>query len=208
MATDRRDVIVVGGGIIGCLTAYLLSREGLEVTVVEADAVASHASGFAFGGLGPLEGAGIPAPLLGFSVWCLERHASLSPELEEASGVDTQFHLRDRLILAFNDSEALRYKEEIKWQKDVKGFHVEWLDQAEVLKVEPRANPACLGASYAQGTGAIEAYRYNLAAAQAAEKFGAEILLRRVTTDPPPGPPRRPQVGRSPKLLRNSGHPG
>ena len=181
MATDRRDVIVVGGGIIGCLTAYLLSREGLKVTIVEADAVASHASGFAFGGLGPLEGAGIPDPLLGFSVWCLERHASLSPELEEASGVDTQFHLRDRLILAFDDSEALRYKEEIKWQKDVKGFHVEWLDQADVLKVEPRANPACLGASYAQGTGAIEAYRYNLAAAQAAEKFGAEILLRRVT---------------------------
>ena len=181
MATDRRDVIVVGGGIIGCLTAYLLSREGLKVTIIEADAVASHASGFAFGGLGPLEGAGIPDPLLGFSVWCLERHASLSPELEEASGVDTQFHLRDRLILAFDDSEALRYKEEIKWQKDVKGFHVEWLDQADVLKVEPRANPACLGASYAQGTGAIEAYRYNLAAAQAAEKFGAEILLRRVT---------------------------
>ncbi len=181
MATDRRDVIVVGGGIIGCLTAYLLSREGLKVTIVEADAVASHASGFAFGGLGPLEGAGIPDPLLGFSVWCLERHATLSPELEEASGVDTQFHLRDRLILAFDDSEARRYKEEIKWQKDVKGFHVEWLDQADVLKVEPRANPACLGASYAQGTGAIEAYRYNLAAAQAAEKFGAEILLRRVT---------------------------
>ena len=181
MATDRRDVIVVGGGIIGCLTAYLLSREGLKVTIVEADAVASHASGFAFGGLGPLEGAGIPDPLLGFSVWCLERHATLSPELEEASGVDTQFHLRDRLILAFDDSEALRYKEEIKWQKDVKGFHVEWLDQADVLKVEPRTNPACLGASYAQGTGAIEAYRYNLAAAQAAEKFGAEILLRRVT---------------------------
>jgi len=181
VATDRRDVIVVGGGIIGCLTAYLLSREGLKVTIVEADAVASHASGFAFGGLGPLEGAGIPDPLLGFSVWCLERHASLSPELEEASGVDTQFHLRDRLILAFDDSEALRYKEEIKWQKDVKGFHVEWLDQADVLKVEPRANPECLGASYAQGTGAIESYRYNLAAAQAAEKFGAEILLRRVT---------------------------
>ena len=181
MATDRHDVIVVGGGIIGCLTAYLLAREGLKVTIIEADSVGSHASGFAFGGLGPLEGAGIPDPLLGFSVWCLERHASLAPDLEEASGVDTQFHLRDRLILAFDDSEVRRAKEEIKWQKDIKGFHVEWLDQPDVLKVEPRTNPECLGASYAQGTGAIEAYRYNLAAAQAAEKFGAEFLLRRVT---------------------------
>lgn len=181
MTGGPRDVVVVGGGIIGCLTAYLLAKQGVKVTVVEADAVASHASGFAFGGLGPLEGAGIPDPLLEFSVWCLDRHKSLAPELEEASGVDTQFHLRDRLILTFDESEVLRAKEEIKWQKDVKGFHVEWLDQAEVLKAEPRVNPACLGASYAQGTGAVEAYRYNLAAAQAAEKFGAEVLLRRVT---------------------------
>ena len=181
MTSSSRDVIVVGGGIIGCLTAYLLAKQGAKVTVVEADAVASHASGFAFGGLGPLEGAGIPDPLLDFSVWCFERHRSLSPELEKASGVDTQFHLRDRLILSFEETEVLRAKEDIKWQKDVEGFHVEWLEQADVLKVEPRANPACLGASYAQGTGAIEAYRYNLAAAQAAEKFGAEVLLRRVT---------------------------
>ena len=43
MATDRGDVIIVGGGIIGCLTAYLLAREGLKVTIIEADSVGSHA---------------------------------------------------------------------------------------------------------------------------------------------------------------------
>ncbi len=64
MANNSRDVIVVGGGIIGCLTAYLLARRGLRVTLLEADAVGSHASGFAFGELGVLEGAGIPDPLL------------------------------------------------------------------------------------------------------------------------------------------------
>ena len=129
--------------------------------------------GFAFGGLGPMEGAGIPHPLLDFSVWCFERHRTIAPELQEASGVDTQFELRDRLNLAFEEQEAARAKEEIAWQKDVKGFHVEWLGVDDVMKVEPRTNPECLGASLAQGTGAVEAYRYNLAAAQAAEKFGA-----------------------------------
>ena len=54
MATGVNDVIVVGGGIIGCLTAYLLAREGLKVTLLEADAVGSHASGFAYGGLSSL----------------------------------------------------------------------------------------------------------------------------------------------------------
>ena len=181
MRGDTRDVIIVGGGIIGCLTAYLLSREGLKVTVVEADAVGSHASGFAFGGLGPLEGAGIPDPLLGFSVWCMERHITMAQELQDASGVDTQFELRDRLILTFDEAEVLQAKKQLEWQKDVKGYRVEWLDRKDALSIEPRINPEFLGAAYAQGTGAVEAYRYNLAAVQSAEKFGAEVVLRRVT---------------------------
>ena len=66
---SRYDSVIVGGGIAGCLTAYLLAKEGLKVTVLEADSVGSHASGFAFGEMGDLEGAGIPDPLLDFSLW-------------------------------------------------------------------------------------------------------------------------------------------
>ena len=66
----------------------------------------SHASGFAFGGLGPLDGSGIPDPLLDFSVCCFQIHSALCQELREATGIDTQFHLRDRLNLAFNQEEA------------------------------------------------------------------------------------------------------
>ena len=67
MVVDTRDVIVIGAGIVGCLTGYLLAKQGLKVTILEADSVGSHASGFAFGGLGPLDGSGIPDPLLEFS---------------------------------------------------------------------------------------------------------------------------------------------
>ena len=175
------DVIVVGGGIAGCLTAYLLAQRGASVTVLEAEAVGSHASGFAFGGLGPLEGSGIPDPLLDFSVWCFERHKSIYEELKEETGIDTQFHLRDRLNLAFTEDEADHQKSEIQWQSRLPGFKVEWLEPSEAVKAEPRTNPACLGAVYCQGSGAVEAYRYNLAVAQAAEKYGATILQRRVT---------------------------
>ena len=95
--TLNPDVIVVGAGIAGCLTAYLLAKSGASVTILEADSVGSHASGFAFGGLGPLEGAGIPEPILDFSVWSFERHKSIYEEMLEETGIDTQFHLRDRL---------------------------------------------------------------------------------------------------------------
>jgi glycine oxidase len=181
MASAPRDVIIVGGGIVGCLTAYLLAKQGVKVTILEADSVGSHASGFAFGGLGPLDGSGIPDPLLDFSVCCFQIHSALGQELREATGIDTQFHLRDRLNLAFNQEEAAHYREDLKWQRRVKGFKAEWLEPSEVLKVEPRANRECLGAVYFQGTGAVEAYRYNMAAAQAGEKLGVEMAQRRVT---------------------------
>ena len=175
------DVIVVGAGIAGCLTAHLLAKSGASVTILEADSVGSHASGFAFGGLGPLEGAGIPHPILDFSVWCFQRHATLYEELLQETGIDTQFHLRDRLNLAFTEAEADHQKQAIAWQSRLPGFNVEWLSPEDAVKAEPRTNPNCIGASYAQGTGAVEAYRYNLAVAQAAEKHGATLLQRRIT---------------------------
>ncbi len=181
MTADTTDVIVIGAGIVGCLTGYLLAKQGLKVTILEADSVGSHASGFAFGGLGPLEGSGIPDPLLEFSVWCFQRHVTIAQELFESTGIDTQFHLRDRLNLAFKEEEIRSYQEDLKWQQEVPGFKVEWLEPHEALQVEPRTNPDCLGAIFYQGTGAVEAYRYNLGAAQAGEKLGAEMFQRRVT---------------------------
>ena len=181
MTAGARDAIIIGAGIVGCLTGYLLTKQGLKVTILEADSVGSHASGFAFGGLGPLDGSGIPDPLLDFSVWCFQRHATIAQEIRESTGIDTQFHLRDRLNLAFQEEEVRRYQEDLKWQREVPGFHVEWLDPEEAIKVEPRTNPDCLGAVFYQGTGAVEAYRYNLGAAQAGEKLGAEMSQRRVT---------------------------
>ena len=77
MTDNARDVVIVGGGIVGCLTAFLLAMDGLKVTLLEAASVGSHASGFAFGEMGALEGSGIPDPLLDFSVWSLQRHQSL-----------------------------------------------------------------------------------------------------------------------------------
>jgi glycine oxidase len=181
VANNIRDVIVVGGGIVGCLTAYLLARQGLKVTVLEADAVGSHASGFAFGEMGAMEGAGLPEPLLEFSVWSFRRHQPLAAELKEASGVDNNFQVSERLKLAFDEDSALSYKEDLKWQKQVPGFQVQWLSPEEVVKVEPMANPDSRGAVYVQGAASVEPYRYTLSASQAGERAGVEILLRRVT---------------------------
>ena len=52
------DVVIVGGGIVGCSTALYLAREGAKVTVLERGELASEASGAAAGMLAALSGEG------------------------------------------------------------------------------------------------------------------------------------------------------
>ena len=182
MTTQGSDVIIIGGGVAGCSTAFFLSQEGVKCTIVEQESVGSHASGFAFGGLNPLDGTGTPYPLLDFSVHCFRAHKKLAPELQELSGVDNQFYQRDRLSLAFNDADIARTTEHLKIQQQVADFTVKWIDASEVFKIEPDISPDCVGAVLTQGSGAVEGYRHTLAMAQAAEKLGAEILHGKVTS--------------------------
>jgi len=47
------DVLVVGGGIIGLATAYFLAERGARVQLIEAETIASGASGANAGGIWP-----------------------------------------------------------------------------------------------------------------------------------------------------------
>jgi len=179
LTTGSRDVVIVGGGIVACLSGYLLGRRGYKVTILEADSLGSHASGFAFGGLDPLTGIGLPEPLLDFSLWCFGRHRSLARELHEATGIDVGFELRDRLNLAFNNEETKVLKDQIEWMKDVGGFTVEWVNNAEARRLEPQVSGEITGALYQRSPGALEPYRFILAALRAAERYGVEMLQRR-----------------------------
>ena len=145
MSTGPRDVVIVGGGIVGCLSGYLLAKRGVKATVVEADSLGSHASGFAFGGLDPLHGAGLPEPLLDFSLWCYGRHQSLAQELQEATSAEVYFEAQDRLYLCFDDAEAQTAKKGLEWMQGLSGFSCQWLDETASLDAEPLINPDCIG---------------------------------------------------------------
>ena len=47
----KADVIVIGGGIVGCSTALHVARKGLSVILLERDHAGIRASGVNFGGV-------------------------------------------------------------------------------------------------------------------------------------------------------------
>ena len=49
MTSNGADVVICGGGVIGAAIAYYLGKRGVAAVIVEADGVASGASGAAAG---------------------------------------------------------------------------------------------------------------------------------------------------------------
>ena len=103
-------MIVVGGGIVGCLTALNLAQRGCQVTVVERNQIAAQTSGES-----SWAGAGILFPLL---PWMYKdevntlalRGASLYPqlcdELKRETGIDPEYTQSGMLIEPPFDADA------------------------------------------------------------------------------------------------------
>src|SRR5438132_4448128 len=181
MAESSADVVIVGGGIAGMTTAYYLAKSGVPSIVVERDAIGSHAWGFAYGGLSPLSGFGIPGPLAEVAQHGMRLHRELSKSLLEETGIDVDFRMRSSLALAFTDADVRRLQAALPWQQGQPGYAVRWLDIAEARRVEPRIADEALGATLIEGGGAVEPYRLVLALARAAERLGVRVRPRRAS---------------------------
>ncbi|MFQ5874854.1 MAG: NAD(P)/FAD-dependent oxidoreductase [Dehalococcoidia bacterium] len=168
------DVVVVGGGIVGCSAAYFLSQAGARVIVVERDALGSGASGHAPGGLGiplsyfePPEHAYFMRQAINFLKW-------VAPRVAEESGMDILMRELPWLEVARSE-ETWEYIQE--WAPKT-GLKV--LDAQEVLSLEPRLGPPVFGGAVQEGSGQVDSYRLTLAFAKGAELRGAEVVIGEV----------------------------
>jgi glycine oxidase len=169
------DVVIVGGGIAGMTAAYYLAKSGVPSVVVERDAIGSHASGFAYGGLSPLSGFGIPGPLTEIAQDGMRLHRELSKSLLAETGIDVDFRVRSSLALAFTEADVRRLRGALPWQEQQPGYDVRWLDAADARRDEPRISDETLGATLIEGGGAVEPYRLVLALTRAAERLGVTV---------------------------------
>lgn len=150
--THSADVVVVGGGISGVCCAYYLSQHDLKVLLVERDGIASHASGFAFGGLSPLSGAGIPGPMLPLAIYSFSLHKQLRTQLVGEAKFDPNYRSVDSLDLASSQDDEERQKNMTHWINQIEGFSAELMSMDDMLAVEPRINSSYLSGMYIRGT--------------------------------------------------------
>ena len=150
------DVVIVGGGVAGVATAYYLRSLGLSSTIVEKDHIAAHASGFAYGGLYPLSGAGIPGPNLALSMFGFELHRRLASRLADETGVDPLWRRRESLNLAFDETEASDIRASVDWVNAQSGFSGEWIDSSSLPSIDTRISDRAVGAGIIDGSADVD----------------------------------------------------
>ncbi len=173
------DVVVVGGGVVGCACALELARAGARVTVVERDGIASHASGFSLGGLFPTQGAGIPGPVEKPARDAYEAHARMYPALVDETGIDYELRQVDQVTLAADDQGRRGIDAAYAWQR-ARGFEAEVLSDADLRRLEPALAPGFAGGLLQRAGMELDSYKLTLAMGRALERLGGRIVTAEV----------------------------
>src|SRR5579864_5548678 len=90
--SDTTDVLVLGGGVIGCSVAYQLAQRGVDVVVLELGEIGAQASSAATGLLAPFKLLGkLDDPYLALQRASLALFPTIARDLEELTGVAVDY---------------------------------------------------------------------------------------------------------------------
>ena len=168
----EKDVVIIGGGIVGAASAYYLARAGRRVLLVERGVIAGEASGRNGGHVSPtVDGPWGTVGLRTLELW---------PRLAEEIGYPTEYRRAGGLYVVMED-EPLTPEQIVEYRRAC-GFVAEALTPEECFKLLPQLNPRIKGGVYAPRNGHANPILTTKGLAKAAQDRGAEVWTRtRVT---------------------------
>jgi glycine oxidase len=123
--------VIIGGGIIGLLTARELALSGQSVIVVEQGRIGAEASWAGGGILSPLYPWRYPEPVNLLAHWSQQHYPSLAVELIQEGNTDPQWTQSGLLVL-----DQTEHAEAIAWATAY-GLSCERLDAQDCAQLEP-----------------------------------------------------------------------
>ena len=170
MSVGKDRIIVIGGGIQGCATAYFLAMRGQDVTLLEKDHIARHASGVNAGGVRRLgrDLVEIPLSLASMDIWkSLQDHIG-----DHVDAFHPCFYLK---VALDEDGQALGVDRIDALQKV--GFqHEIWLESSEIQRRLPHLSCPTYGGILVEGDGWALPWRIVQGFAFAAVRNGARLV--------------------------------
>ncbi|MFF7758768.1 glycine oxidase ThiO [Streptomyces griseorubiginosus] len=171
MSSRTSDVLVVGGGIIGLVTAWRAAQRGLRTAVADPEP----------GGGAAQVAAGMLAAvtelhygeqtLLGLNLASARRYPDFAAELTELTGHDLGYRRCGTLAVALDADDRAHLRELHALQRQ-SGLESEWLSGRECRRLEPMLAPGVRGGLRVDGDHQIDPRRLTRALLAACERAG------------------------------------
>ncbi len=169
---NSADVVIIGGGISGCTTAYHLAQKGVKnIIVVEKNYIASGATGRCGAGIRQQWGTEMNCLIAKKSIQHFER---AQEELEYDK--DIEFKQGGYLILSSSDEENEVFKENVKLQNslDIPSY---FMEPDKARDIVPYINTNIIkGATFCPTDGHLNPFLATDAYYKAAQRLGVTFL--------------------------------
>ncbi len=166
------DVLIIGGGVIGCSVANQLSQYQLKVGVIERSSDVCELTSKANSGI---VHSGVDAKVGSKKAYFNLLGNKMMASFCKQYGVP--FHQNGSLILCFSESDYPRleilYRQGL--ENGVQGLRL--LSKEEVLQLEPNLNPNLFAALHAPTGGIVDPFKLTLMQAEVAKTNGVEFFL-------------------------------
>ncbi|PWM23216.1 MAG: FAD-binding oxidoreductase [Oscillospiraceae bacterium] len=170
------DVVVIGGGIIGCSIAYHLKKKGAgRVVLVERRGIGEETSSACDGGVNLQTKA--PGPALRLAKRSLQLYEGLAEELD----YEIHFERCGGMVMA-DSPELIGLLEQSAAEQAAAGVEVTILNGQEARRLEPVLSQQVAAVTYCPGDGRVNPIRTTIGYARAAGRLGAEILTNTAVT--------------------------
>jgi glycine oxidase len=172
------DVVVVGGGVIGCAIAYHLRKAGVDVAVLDQGDIGTEASSAAAGLLAPLGSLSGLGPFADLLLTSFALFPALVPELEDASGINLEYEQTGALRVVRSAKHIPNLRKRMKaWQP--LGLQMHWLAGDEARQREPLLAANVCAAIYAPEESQLKASYVVKAFSLAAAHQGVTLYSHR-----------------------------
>ena len=170
MLEPEAEVVIIGGGIIGCSAAYYLAKRGVDVTLIEKGDIAGEQSSRNWGWVHQQVRYPqlIPLAVMSRQIW-----AGLEEELE----ADIEWEQGGNLSLGFDAEDMADFE---SWREPARelGLETAILTRNEVAALVPEMRGPWVGAIQVPSDGQGSPQKATAAFAAAAERYGARIHTR------------------------------
>jgi glycine oxidase len=145
-----QDVIVVGGGVIGCALALRLAQKSLRVSVFDRGKQGSEASGAAAGMIAPQGETIEPDEFYYLCAMSRDLYPEFVAEVEELSDSSVNLRREGTLLAAIDEAEAAGLERIYEGQSSA-GLPLERLSPDEARRRVPQLSTRVLNALYVPG---------------------------------------------------------